>query len=54
MFQHFKHSIGVANIRHCAATLSHLPRYVTQGERGGGFAEAVRTMLEVRCTKSDD
>jgi HAD superfamily hydrolase (TIGR01484 family) len=50
MFQHFKHSIGVANIRHCAASLSHLPHYVTQAERGGGFAEVTRAILEVRRT----
>ncbi len=50
MFQHFRHSIGVANIRHCAANLSHLPRYVTQAERGSGFAEAARAILEARRT----
>ena len=25
MFQHFTHSVGVANIRDCAARLTHLP-----------------------------
>jgi HAD superfamily hydrolase (TIGR01484 family) len=50
MFQHFKHSIGVANIRRCAASLSHLPCYVTQAERGGGFAEVARAILEARRT----
>ena len=38
MFQHFAHSVGVANGALCAA-VKHLPRYVTQGERGAGFAE---------------
>jgi hydroxymethylpyrimidine pyrophosphatase-like HAD family hydrolase len=45
MFQHFKHSVGVANIRHCAAQLQHLPVYVAQSERGAGFAEVARAVL---------
>ena len=45
MFRHFKHSVGVANIRHCAAQLQYLPRYVTQTERGAGFVEVARTVL---------
>ena len=45
MFKHFKHSVGVANIRHCAAQLQHLPHYVTQAERGAGFAEVARAVL---------
>jgi HAD superfamily hydrolase (TIGR01484 family) len=45
MFQHFKHSIGVANIRHFAAQLTHLPRYITPSERGAGFAEVVKHLL---------
>lgn len=48
MFQHFKHSVGVANIRHCAASLAHLPHYVTQGERGAGFAEVAGAILDAR------
>lgn len=49
MFQHFMHSVGVANIRHCAASLMHLPRYVTQAERGAGFAEVACAMLQARA-----
>ena len=45
MFQHFCHSIGVANIRSVAASLSHLPRYITTAERGAGFAEVVGVIL---------
>ena len=48
MFQAFPHSVGVANIARFAAHLSHLPRYVTAGERGAGFAQVVRALLAVR------
>ncbi|MDE2413884.1 MAG: HAD family phosphatase [Comamonadaceae bacterium] len=46
MFAHFPHSVGVANIARFVPQLSHLPRYVTQGERGAGFAELARAILE--------
>lgn len=46
MFKHFKHSVGVANIRHCAAQLQHLPTYITQTERGAGFAEVAGAVLD--------
>ena len=46
MFAHFPHSVGVANIRRFEAELAHPPRYVTQGERGAGFAEVARAILE--------
>jgi HAD superfamily hydrolase (TIGR01484 family) len=45
MFQHFTHSIGVANIRRFEAQLVHLPRYVTPSERGAGFAEVTKLLL---------
>ena len=48
MFKHFPHSIGVANIRRFEAQLSHPPRYVTDGERGAGFAEVAQALLSVR------
>ncbi len=48
MFQHLPHSVGVANIARCAPQLAHLPRYVTQGERGAGFAEVARAILAAR------
>lgn len=45
MFEHFPHSVGVANIRRFEARLTHSPRYITQGERGAGFAEVARAVL---------
>ena len=48
MFEHFPHSVGVANIRRFAGQLSHEPAYVTEGERGAGFAEVVRAILAAR------
>jgi len=49
MFQHFRHSVGVANIRRCAASLTHLPRYVTQAERGAGFAQVAQAILQAQA-----
>jgi HAD superfamily hydrolase (TIGR01484 family) len=48
MFQHFVHSFGVANIQHCAAQLTHLPRYITPSERGAGFAEVAMSILRAK------
>jgi HAD superfamily hydrolase (TIGR01484 family) len=48
MFQHFPHSVGVANIRRFEAQLSHKPRYVTEGERGAGFAQVAAAILAAR------
>jgi HAD superfamily hydrolase (TIGR01484 family) len=48
MFAHFPHSVGVANIRRFEAQLSHLPRYITESERGAGFAEVARAILSGR------
>ncbi len=45
MFRHFRHSVGVANVRRFEAQLAHLPRYITQAERGAGFAELARHLL---------
>ena len=53
MFEHFTHSVGVANIRHFEAQLTHLPRYITPSERGAGFAEvaaAIVTALQTDAT----
>ncbi len=46
MFQHFPHSVGVANIRRFEAQLSHKPRYITRLERGSGFAEVAQALLQ--------
>jgi HAD superfamily hydrolase (TIGR01484 family) len=48
MFAHMPHSVGVANISKVAGTLTHRPRYVTQGERGAGFAEVAAAILAAR------
>jgi HAD superfamily hydrolase (TIGR01484 family) len=48
MFEAFANSVGVANVRRFEAQLAHLPRYVTQGERGAGFAEVARAVLAAR------
>lgn len=48
MFQHFAHSVGVANVARFVPQLQHLPRYITQGERGAGFAEVARAILQSR------
>jgi HAD superfamily hydrolase (TIGR01484 family) len=48
MFKHFVHSVGVANIRHFEAQLTHLPRYITTSERGAGFAEVAVAILHAK------
>jgi hydroxymethylpyrimidine pyrophosphatase-like HAD family hydrolase len=48
MFEHFPHSVGVANIRRFEAQLTHPPRYVTMGERGAGFAEVAHAIVAGR------
>jgi HAD superfamily hydrolase (TIGR01484 family) len=48
MFEAFTHSIGVANIERYVPQLTHLPRYVTQGERGAGFAQFSQFLLTNR------
>lgn len=45
MFERFPHSVGVANIARFVPQLTHLPRYVTAGERGAGFAELAQVIL---------
>jgi HAD superfamily hydrolase (TIGR01484 family) len=48
MFKSFSHSIGVANVARFVPKLAHLPRYVTRGERGAGFAEVASAVLAAR------
>jgi HAD superfamily hydrolase (TIGR01484 family) len=45
MFRHFRHSVGVANIRLTAPRMQALPTYVTARERGAGFAEVSQAIL---------
>ncbi|MFT3817936.1 MAG: HAD-IIB family hydrolase [Rubrivivax sp.] len=49
MFQHFPHSVGVANLRRFAAELQHWPVWITAGERGDGVAEVARALLAARA-----
>jgi HAD superfamily hydrolase (TIGR01484 family) len=42
MFEHFTHSVGVANILRFEHDLKHLPKYIASQERGTGFAEFVK------------
>ncbi|MES2910139.1 MAG: HAD-IIB family hydrolase [Pseudomonadota bacterium] len=48
MFEAFRQSIGVANVRRFEAQLAHRPRYITKGERGAGFAEVAQALLAAR------
>ncbi|CAM8659704.1 Cof Predicted hydrolases of the HAD superfamily [Comamonadaceae bacterium] len=48
MFEHFRHSAGVANIARFVPQLSHLPTYVTPSARGAGFAEVARVILAAK------
>lgn len=49
MFEHFPHSVGVANIRRFEDQLAFKPTYVTEGERGAGFAEVAQAILSSRA-----
>ncbi|MBF9266142.1 HAD hydrolase family protein [Paracidovorax cattleyae] len=46
MFEAFPHSVGVANIARFVPQLAHRPRHVTRAERGAGFAEVARAILQ--------
>jgi HAD superfamily hydrolase (TIGR01484 family) len=48
MFGHFPLSVGVANLLEFADQLSVWPAYVTQEERGAGFAEVAQRLVAVR------
>lgn len=45
MFGHFPLSVGVANLRHFADRLHTWPAYLTDGERGEGFAQLAQALL---------
>ena len=49
MFEHFTHSVGVANILRFENELQHLPEYIATQERGAGFSEVVNTLLKSRA-----
>ena len=48
MFGHFPLSVGVANLRHFADRLHIWPAYITDGERGEGFAQLTQALLAAR------
>jgi HAD superfamily hydrolase (TIGR01484 family) len=48
MFSHFPLSVGVANLMRFADQLTVWPAWITQAERGEGFAELARALLAVR------
>jgi HAD superfamily hydrolase (TIGR01484 family) len=48
MFEAFENSVGVANVARFAGQLAHLPRYVSTGERGAGFAEMAAALLAAK------
>ena len=48
MFEAFPHSFGVANVRRFEAQLASLPRYITRGERGAGFSEVAKAILDAQ------
>ena len=52
MFEAFPNSIGVANVRRFKAQLTSLPRYITQGDRGAGFAEVAQAVLKAQLVKT--
>ena len=47
MFEHFTHSVGVANIRRFGNELQHLPKYIASKERGAGFAEVAIALQQL-------
>ena len=53
MFQHFPCSVGVANLLRFAADLQVWPAFITEAERGEGFAEFVLAVLAARPRQLD-
>ena len=52
MFEHFTHSVGVANILRFEKELQHLPEYIATQERGAGFSEVVTSLQATQQFKS--
>jgi HAD superfamily hydrolase (TIGR01484 family) len=50
MFAHFAFSVGVANLREFALQLTTWPAYITNGERGDGFAEVAARVIASKKT----
>ncbi len=48
MFERFPLAVGVANLKRFAAELTVWPAFISEGERGAGFAEVARSLLAAR------
>jgi HAD superfamily hydrolase (TIGR01484 family) len=48
MFGFFPHATAVANFRRFAKQVSQLPAYITEADRGQGFAEVANAILSAR------
>ena len=48
MFGYFPNAVGVANVHDHAATMDHLPRWITARRSGAGFAELIEAVLAAR------
>jgi HAD superfamily hydrolase (TIGR01484 family) len=48
MFGYFPNAVGVANVRDFADRMAHLPRWITAGRSGAGFAEMAQALLAAR------
>lgn len=51
MFGYFPLSVGVANLRDFAAQLTTWPAYLTEAERGAGFAEVAQRVIDARMNE---
>ncbi len=47
MFEHFTHSVGVANIKRFENELQYLPKYIASKERGAGFAAVAKALQQL-------
>jgi hydroxymethylpyrimidine pyrophosphatase-like HAD family hydrolase len=48
MFGHFRLSVGVANLLEFAGALTTWPAFLTEGERGHGFAQVTDRLIAAR------
>jgi HAD superfamily hydrolase (TIGR01484 family) len=54
MFGFFPLSVGVAYLRVFAAQLTVWPAFITDGERGAGFAEVARRVIAARSAQAEE
>lgn len=48
MFRRFNYSVGVANLSNYLEKMTHLPKWITQGESGKGFVEMAEQLVRSR------